>query len=237
MRNKIPIIIFLIAILALISLGLFSYFKKPTNVNENNVVQNKNGSRYELLTIDWSKVDPVWKTFAEQHIERMRQAESNTPRSKLPGYKFDRVFVEIKNPFISKFLPNYQFYTEKYFTFAFNKGSKEITSIANGWGAVGDDPYYRNQEFSDFIKTQKIQITDKQNAIEFLKLVEDIYRWFDSDNVNYWRFKAEKENNIWVVRYEYIGPPENSIMLPPVWEIVTNGQNYVTEVRQQRKRF
>ena len=237
MKNKILLISFLI-IIALISFWYFSFFKKPANFTRNEPTSNNSGARYELLAINWDSADPIWKSFAEQHIEKMRQAEAETPASKLPGYKFDRVFVEIKSPFISKFLPNYQIYTEKYSTYAFDTKTKEITDIANGWGgAVGNDPYYRNQKFSDFIKTQNIKATDNQGATEFLKLVEDIYRWSDSDNVTYWKLKTEKEKGIWVARYEYTGPPENSIIMPPVWEIVVDKQNYVTEVRQQRGQF
>lgn len=237
MKNKIMLISCLV-ILAIISFWYFSSFKKSANFTQNERVLNNSGARYKLLTINWGNADPVWKTFAEQHIEKMRQAEAETPASKLPGYKFDRVFVEVKSSFISKLLPNYQIFTEKYFTYAFNIKTKSIMNIANGWGgAVGNDLYYRNQEFSDFIKTQKIQITDEQNATEFLKLVEDIYRWSDSDNVTYWKLSANKKESIWLGQYEYTGPPEAQIFAPAVWEVVVDKQNYVTEVRQQREQI
>lgn len=233
MRNKLIITAVIIVVIALVTLGYFSFLKRSSSPT-----QDVSESRHQLVEIDWNSVDPTWRLFAEQHIEKMRQIEEKTPAAKLPGYKFDRVFVEIKSPFISRFLPNYQIYTEQYFTFAFNKASKEITDIGNGWGgAVGDDPYYRNQNFSDFIKDQKIQVTDKQSAIDFLKLIEDIYRWSDTDNLTYWQLAANKKGGIWNVQSKYIGPPEYSTMVPPVWEVVTDAQNFVTEVREQRERF
>ena len=233
MRSKIIITITLIIVIVLVTLGYFSFFKKSSSPT-----QNESEPRHQLVEIDWGSVDPTWRLFAEQHIEKMRQIEAKTPAAKLPEYKFDRVFVEIKSPFILRFLPNYQIYTEQYFTFAFNKVTKEITDIGNGWGgAVGDDPYYQNKKFSDFIKNQEIQVTNKQSAIDFLKLVEDIYRWSDSDNLTYWQLAANKKGGIWTVQSKYIGPPEYSIIVPPVWEVVTDAQNYVIEVRQQRERF
>lgn len=238
MRNKIFFLTVLIIIITLASFGYFSFFKKPSDPIQNGTTLNKSEPRYKLVEINPENVDQTWKAFAEQHIERMRQIEAKTPSAKLPGYKFDRVFVEIKSPFISRFLPNYQIYTEQYFTFAFNVTTKEVTNIANGWGgAVGYNPYYRDQEFSNFIKNQKIQATNKQGAIDFLKLVEDIYRWSDSDNLIYWELKAKKDGGIWVVQSEYIGPPEYSIIVPPVWEVVVDAQGYITEVRQRRERF
>jgi len=196
-------------------------------------MSNENQSRFQLIPIDWNKSDPRWKEFAQQYLEKMQQVGQGTPAAKLPGYKFDRVLVEVKSPLISKFISNYRIYTDKYSTFVFASDG-EVIDLTKYWGgAVGDDPYYRNPQFSNFIKKQNIQINDETGAVEIIELIEDIYREpFDEPN---WKHKVSKNNEIWQVVNTYFGTA--SVLAPPVWEIVTDGQNHIIEVRQRDTMF
>lgn len=178
--------------------------------------------------VDWRIVEKKWKIFAEQHLEKMRQLDPE-----------QRKFVEIKSPFISKYLPNYKIYTEKYFTFAL-RADGEIIQIAKpalDWSARGDESYYRSPQYSNFISKQHIQVVDEKIAIEVIKLTGDIYeRSYIGEPVS-WKPVVFRKNDIWIVQIEYVGPPEYSIIVPPVWEIVVDEQNYIKEIRHQRERL
>ncbi|MEK7181259.1 MAG: hypothetical protein AAB738_02925 [Patescibacteria group bacterium] len=232
MRNKnIPILI-AVAILALVV--LYGYVKKDFGPPKNSIPANDLQPSSKTNPLDWKEAEEKWRVFAEQHIEKMRQLDREP-----------RKFVEVKSELISKYLPNFRIYTEKYFTFALRVDGDiiEIAKPALGWQAKWVGPgeedyesYYRSPEYSDFMSKQRIQVADSQTAIEVIKLTEDIYNRSGYEP-SWWEYTASKSRNIWTIRIEWVGPSTYSIILPPVWEIVVDEQSNLKEIRQQRERF
>lgn len=191
---------------------------------------------------EWQNAETKWNLFAEEHMERMRRIDGETPRAKLPDYKFDREWFEIKHPLISKYLPYYHIYSEKYFTFALSKTGK-ITAIGTTW--PGGTPYksapdFETKSFFNFISELSIPVDNKQSAIELtqLKLVVDGGNGYPTySDYPYWEFKASKKGDTWNVRIDYIGDPSASTGVPPYWEIVVDGQNHVKEIIEKYSDF
>ena len=191
---------------------------------------------------EWQNAEAKWNLFAEEHMERMRKIDGETPRAKLPDYKFDGEWFEIKHPLISKYLPDYRIYSEKYFTFALSK-TGQIIAIETTW--PGGTPYksapdFETKSFSNFISELLIPVDNKQSAIEFaqLKLVVDGGNGYPTySDYPYWEFKSSRNGSVWIVRIDYIGDPFASIIVPPYWEIVVDGQNHVKEIIKKRSDF
>lgn len=190
--------------------------------------------RHQDIPIDWDTVNPEWKGVAEQHLEKMREIESKNPIASRPDYIFDREFFEIKSPYILKYLSNYHIYTTKYSAFAVRKDGviTQIASPALDWSAKGGEQYYTSPKYSQFISEQQIQVENEETAIGIVKLSEDIYR-FAYKLSDGWKHRATKKDNVWEVHIDFIGPSDVSIVLAPVWEIVTDEQNNVLEIRHQ----
>ena len=132
----------------------------------------------------------------------------------------------------------------------------EIVDLESGaWSMPNGGKYSRNHKISDFLKTQNIVVSDANSAIDVAKLVEDIsftpgkvmylksntnnFRIFDkryyrsilSKELD-WKHNVEKRKGYWKITQHYVGPPA-SIMMQPAWEIVTNQQDRLVEIRYQ----
>ncbi len=186
------------------------------------------GTSDELGTPEWRNAERKWELFAEEHMARMRRLDR----------QFDREWLEIKHPLISKYLSDYRIFTDKYFTFALYKSGR-ITAIGTTW--PGNAPYktapdFETKEFSNFLKSFAIPVSSSAAAIELvrLKLIVDGGHGVPSayDDGRDWQFGASKENSTWYVKVDYKGDPKTSIERPPKWEIKCDIQNIFQNMQE-----
>lgn len=248
MKKTLPFIITAVLIL-MISIVSYAVYTQKSKSPLNYLVPADYSTRRihvqpfsESNLLEWQIAEGKWKLFAEEHMERMRRIDGNTPRAQLPDYEFDREWFEIKHPLISKHLADYRVFSEKYFTFALNKTGQIIT-IGTTW--PGGAPYksapdFETKSFSDFIHMLSIPVNDRQSAFELVQLkliVDGSHGYPTAFDYPSWKFKATKEGNIWIVRVDYVGDPTASIGVSPSWEVVVGEQNRVQEVIEKYPNF
>lgn len=192
---------------------------------------------YLTGTTDWREAETKWKLFEQEHLERMRQIGAKTPAAKLPDYKFDREFMEIKSPLITKYLPNYRIFTEKYFEFVLGKDG-HIICLGETW--PGKLPFQSAPDFelmddSAFLRTLEIRVNDARTATEVVKLVRVLHSrnpTTGSELIANWVMKTQKKQDFWIITMDFVGPPHVSIMMPPSWKISVDEKNQIMKFKE-----
>jgi hypothetical protein len=197
----------------------------------------------------WSKAMAVWIAFADPYIGKIRVEEDDPSRQ----------WVEVKSLLLSKWLSNSRFFIfetnqiMRSSMFALEKTGVIVDVGSGQWSSPGDDKerIYRNAKMTNFLKQNRLQITDPNTAMSAAKLVEELsftaqiltslkyntknFRKFDRhlyecifDRKVHWQYTAEKKDNDWIVRQKYVGPPA-SITMPPVWRLTVDSNNYLID--------
>lgn len=115
--------------------------------------------------------------------------------------------------------------------------------------------YPRVLSVSEFMKSQKIDVKNMEDAIEVVRLAEDIsgaydyinfikmntkdYSVFDrgileiaTNSRANWKYYADLTKKGWIVKREYVGPPA-CIMVPPVYEIGVDSNNVFMDIHEE----
>lgn len=181
-----------------------------------------------------------WTAFANEHMERMKNHDLTLPKAKLPGYKFDMEWVEVKSKLITKYMPDYKIFADRRFIFVLDKKG-HIICLGETWPldkVFVSAPDFEVKKYSEFVRDLKIQINDEKSAIEMVKLKEivcDGNGYVDDKELELrertWKYRASKKNKTWYVRMDYIGPPA-SIMEPPVWKIELDQDDCVRVIKE-----
>lgn len=187
----------------------------------------------DQIPTGWENADLRWSMFANEHMDRMREHDLTLPRAKLPSYKFDMKWEELKNPIITKYLPDYKIFFDQRFVFVLDK-SGHIICLGNFLPlnrAFESAPDLEVITYSDFIKKMRIKIQSPEDAIDMAKLMEAVL-WggrIEYEKSDAWRFKANRSDNSWIVNLDYVGPPAN-IFVPPTWKITLEEQGYFESI-------
>lgn len=174
----------------------------------------------------WQEALAKWEQFAQEHLDRVQQREPKEERRK---------FIKINSSYISKYLPNYQIFSEKYFNFALRKDG-HILGLDNMLPyklPYRSAPDFEPIDISTFIKREGFTINDSNTAIEIVELTKALQsRHPVYESVPNWKMKAVKRNDIWLVTEEYIGSPEVMTMIPPYYKIKVDENNIIKEIKQ-----
>jgi len=171
----------------------------------------------------WRQAEEKWQAFVEPYIEKIRKEDSDESID----------CVEIRSELISKYLPEYRIYAIE--TVKFSRASLfavstngEITDLTKGgWSKEADDKYISHPTLASFLKEQNIIVSDANAAVSVAKLFEDLstasktvfdlkfntvnFRIFDKrlypslHQDTEWRYSVEKQENIWIVKKNYVG--------------------------------
>jgi hypothetical protein len=97
--------------------------------------------------------------------------------------------------------------------------------------------------FSEFVRHAGIQVGDEKAAVDLVLLKEIVYDGNGQVNDEQlerrrqtWRYIATKDEQTWLVRTEYVGPPA-SIMMPPIWKIQVDQKGQVQRVQEIQTGF
>lgn len=173
----------------------------------------------------WKQAAAKWQQFIEPYLEKIRKDDSE------PSINC----VEIRSELIARYLPQHRIYaieTAKYnrpSLFAVSIEG-EITNLSKGrWSTRPDDKYIQigHPTLLSFLKEQNIIVSDANAAVLVAKLYEDLSTAskavfslkFNTDNFRIfdkrlygsvyhdvdWDYSAEKQENIWLVRKNYVG--------------------------------
>ncbi|MDO8657226.1 MAG: hypothetical protein Q7K55_00690 [Candidatus Levybacteria bacterium] len=227
--------------------GYLLTMSKNQNPNQHTIQPTVTTTQQNTVTntsANWQEAEAKWQTFAQFHLEKMREIDSKTPRAKLPGYKFDRQFKEVSSdPLITKYLPKYRFYQEfdsngGLFEFALRNDGHIIdlgTFWPTGYHTNHNLPDFEIMNYTDFIKAQKNQVNNSETALEMIDLANAIFEYplenANADDQKSWKLKASKAQGKWDIRQEYIGDPNVMLGVPSSWEIFVDEKNFITEIR------
>ena len=193
-------------------------------------------------TNEWTKAETAIAEHLKKIDPNMRSAifSSNLLRKYLPDF---RVYVRVDSPRFSQ--PT---------IFLVNRGG-EITPLPSElWRGEDGEKFLRSPEVAEFIRQRKIKVQSAEEAVDFVKLFEEVqgaasyvaslnintkdFKVFDKAFIESyygptnWKYSAKKSNEGWSVGKHYAGPPEASIEMPPVYEIVLDGQKTFLDLRR-----
>jgi len=202
------------------------------------------GAENKTTGADWEKAETKWEAFAKEHMERMREHDATLPLAKLPNYKFDMEWIEVKSHLITKYLPDYKIYADRRFEFVLDKQG-HIICLGETWPLgrpFKSSPDFEVKGYSDFIQGLGIPIEDIQTAIDMVWL-RDIVQgngYVDDEElekrVQNWKYEARGENGVWFIEMRYIGPPA-SIFEPPIWKIIVDENNKLRAIKETHLGF
>ena len=188
---------------------------------------------------EWREADQKWSAFANEHMERMKNYDLTLPRAKLPNYKFDMEWIEVKSKLITKYLTDYRIFADRRFMFVLDKKG-HIICLGETWPLkrpFETAPDFEVKKLSEFFRNLRIQVKDEGSAIDLIKLSEIIQGNGYTDDKELerrdrsWAYKVSKKDKKWYVTMRYIGPPAQ-IMEPPVWKIQLEQYDYLQTIKE-----
>ncbi len=189
---------------------------------------------------DWQEAEVKWSAFANEHMERMKQHDSATPRARLPNYQFDMEWVEVTSSLIAEYLPNYRIFADRRFEFALDKQG-HIICLGKTWPLgrpFETAPDFETMSFSEFVRHVGIQVSNEKAAVDLVLLKDIVYdgngHVTDEElarRKQTWKYRASMNDQMWIVRMDYVGPPA-SIVMPPIWKIQVDQNGQVKRVQE-----
>lgn len=233
-KRIIPWILLVCIFLFIIIYNSFTFLYAGTTTWELGITVENN---YITGSNDWKTAEAKFQNFVQEYLVKMRELDERNLRAKLPDYKFDREFAEIKSQIISKYLVDYRIFTDKHFNFALNKDGHIIVlgKTMPGNFSYSTTPDFETINESSLLNRLGIKIINGETAIEVVKLIESIFKIHgsvDDSGRKHWTMRAEKVEDIWKIEVKYVGPLGYSIAVPPYWEIVVDSQDNVKEFRE-----
>lgn len=153
------------------------------------------GGARQACADNWKDADRAWKEFSKAYLSQRHKHEAQTAAGQNDPQGFRTIFKKLKSPLLRKYFPNHKFYREQLAAaqvlgaFAVSRDG-EIIDISDGWRLRKSDQAGMedgtllfpagsyNTQFADFVRSQKIRITNKREAAEFNKLTDIImFKW------------------------------------------------------------
>lgn len=178
----------------------------------------------EIKAIDrWRQAEEKWQAFIEPYLEKIRKEDSDTSIN----------CVEIRSELISEKLSKHRIYaieTRKFkrpSLFAVSINGRIIDLSKGGLSISANDKYISHPTLASFLKEQNIIVSDANAAVSVSKLFEDLSTASETvfnlkfNTANFkildkrlypsiyqdadWHYSAEKQENIWTVKKNYVG--------------------------------
>jgi hypothetical protein len=172
----------------------------------------------------WRQAEEKWQAFVEPYLEKIRKEDSDPSIG----------CVEIRSKLISEILSRHRIYAIE--TRKFKRPSLlavsiegEITDLSkHSMSRRASDNYVSYQSIANLLEKQNIVVSDANAAVSVTQLFEDLsggsrtvfdlkfntagfgildkrlYRSICQDLD--WDYSAEKQENIWIVKKNYVGP-------------------------------
>src|SRR5581483_4642531 len=176
-----------------------------------------------------------------------------------PGLRF----AEYRSALLRKYLPGLRLYVrvgpnDSRSSIFFVDQLGTVLDLGQGsW--TGHDPKeaFRLPKITEFIRSRKIKVQNADEAIEVVRLIEEIqgapfyidflrlntadFKVFEKSVMDSahgspkdWKYGASPKKDGWRVEVEYVGPPA-SIMQPPVYEITADEGSFFSNILKLRE--
>ncbi len=235
----------------------------PDNIEAivSNKFTNQSAGRKYKEALKFRIAQRKWEEFVGPFLDEQRnKLEKTWPKGRdIPI----RGYVEFQSPLTKKILTDYKIYIIETNIgsigsipnlFAVSTEGKIFGLKRGSFGSMsGKEGTFKNETFSDFIRTQQIVVSDEKSAMEAGQFIEELV--FASDRWNYirrntedfkvfktwvfdrdvygnnpdWQRYVEKYEDGWIVSKRYVGPPASTIE-PRRWKLVLDEEENIIEV-------